>query len=629
MHKWLNIMALALLLACTREEGDLREWFPTTREEVPVSLAFALQGPADATRADVTLYTELNNEMRFRGMTDVVIIPFDRQGSVLAADEAIGMPRTMPGIAADGLISGNRAHLYGDGSLACPEGTASVLVYGKAPRETQTNPYEDKHKNGSVIASGFDPTANPVASDIAFSPDPIFDGTIPDDGTQISNFLNAIAQAATFTQPYKYTIGETTYDFSASVTWNEDIGDPSLKALFRWFTSDGQRMSGAGHNIEYMLTELNRRLKNFQSEETDPYTHMAGGLEYPTVFEKDDVWAPLTWGDLYDGLAQMLLSRITGLVDQQHIVESSTGDIRFTKASHRVYPQDLGLPEGAAILRWNGLYFIPVSEGLEGIAPMNHFCYMPPLYYFVNSTLKTTQDPSYRQKYSSEYTWSQIVDSYRLGSVINRQTRSAVVESPLQYGVALLSMTVQATLPLLPDNDGESRTNCEASGTNFPVTGIVIGSQFRQHFDFTPDNSGTEYYLYDDQVSGVYLTTEQSADFRTLVLPVPADTDVYFFLELRNDSGSTFMGAEGVIQPGSRFYLAGKLDKADATNLSTVDPTVESVFQADHLTTVHCTVSSMENAHVDVHELSTPQLILGVQTRLNWQMSASAYVVLD
>ena len=106
------------------------------------------------------------------------------------------------------------------------------------------------------------------------------------------------------------------------------------------------------------------------------------------------------------------------------------------------------------------------------------------------------------------------------------------------------------------------------------------------------------------------------------MLKTPVDREVYFYLELRNDSGATFSGAEGMIYPGNYFYLAGKLVKP-------ADSPFPSIFLQDHYTTTRCVVSSLENAHIAIPELDNPQLVMGVQTTLNWIMAASSYVVLD
>ena len=132
--------------------------------------------------------------------------------------------------------------------------------------------------------------------------------------------------------------------------------------------------------------------------------------------------------------------------------------------------------------------------------------------------------------------------------------------------------------------------------------------------------------MYDNQVSGVYLTTEESPQIRTLVFPTLVDKDIFFFLEFRNDSGSPFYGAEGIIMPGSHFYLAGKLEKPSAADQASG---LTSVIMQDHFTSVSCVVSTLENAHISVPELSNPQLALGVHTQTDWINSAASYIVLD
>ena len=333
-----------------------------------------------------------------------------------------------------------------------------------------------------------------------------------------------------------------------------------------------------------------------------------------------------TYAVLYNGLCNEILRRFHDLEDRGLIIVHSDDTVTFNSERNPdlyAYPVSMGLPAGSAVLRWNGLRFVVVSEGLDGIAAMDNYCYMPPLYYFANTQLSTSGDNDIYKTYTSEMTdWSQLLGQYRQGSVVRASTRAVALNEPLQFATGLLVATVRASSPYLPDGDDDPRTNCSVSGTHFPITGILLGGQYKQSFDFTPDTSGSEYYLYDNMISGVYLTATQSAPFRTLVLPTPEDQDIYFFLELRNDSGATFTGAEGLIRPGHYFYLAGKLEKSD-------NPDFPQVFMQDHYTSVNCQVSSLENAHVAVPEMGTAQLVVGVQTATNWTMAASSYVVLD
>ena len=625
-------MALGILLlaGCSREPVP----FAGGLQQIPVDLSLSLESQKN-TRADVSYIQELANTSRFRGMEHIRILPFSGTTTVIGSRPALERYSSLPDIQGvqdarayfsdhyhQGLIENNRAHYYPEAFAILPEGTGSVLLYGQAPVSGTNGTQLEKHRNGSLIESDWMSLEDVRTEDITFSPDPIFSDASLAPATGMADILTAIAGGATYTQDYYYERNAVWYGGQTAVTWNSSIEDAGLRNLFEWFTNDGQLMTGAGANLEYMLTELYRRLESYSSDDDDLVMHSSGGVEYPAVLTENEPGTVFTRAYVFEGLRDMLLARIDALVSAGQLNDDGTHVLTFADPAMRTYPSSLGLPEGSAVLRWNSVAFVPVTEGLDGIAPIDHFCYMPPLYYFSNSTLKTSSSHYAYEEYTSTKTWEQIVSSYRLGNVVTKNTHAVVLEQPLQYANSMLVATVKAATLALPDGDGDNRTYALATGHNFPVTGIIIGAQFKQNFDFSPDASGTEYYLYDNRISGVYLTSALSEEFRTLVFPVPAGIDVYFFLELRNDSNTAFTGAEGVILPGSKFYLAGKMDKSD-------NPDLPSVFMSDYFTTLNCTVTSLENAHVSVPEMGEPQLTIGVQTRLNWIMSASAYVVLE
>jgi len=624
-------LSLLALAGCAREEATCTV---DGGQLIPVNLSMCLETPASS-KANVSYIQELANESRFRGMEHIRILPFAAREEVEAADAILAQPKALPSILGvkdaaaytnyqyhQGLIENNHAHLFSDTYAILPEGTGSVLAYGSAPMVGSHDTQAAKHVYGSTLESGWDALESFSAQDIVFSPDPIFSGAVLETARGMADILTAIVGSATYTQDYYYKKNEVWHAAQTAITWNSGMEDATLRNLFDWITNEGQLMTSAGPNLEYMLTELCRRLENYSSDDQDPVMHMTGGVEYPAVLEEGNPDSVFTRAYLLEKLRDMLLERVDALVSAGSLLDSGSRTLTFASPDMHTYPSSLGLPEGSAVLRWNSLAFVPVSEGLDGIAPLDHFCYMPQLYYFVNTTIKTSSNRDIWEYYTSDRTWEQIVSSYRLGNVVNKGTHAVVLEKPMQYACALLVATVKASTPALPDGDGDSRTYALATGHNFPVTGIIIGSQFQQNFDFSPIATGTEYYMYDNQISGVYLTASASSEFRSLVYPVPAGTDVYFFLELRNDSNAAFTGAEGIILPGSKFYLAGKLEKS-------TDPALPSVFMQDYYTTLRCTVTSLENAHVSVPEMGEPQLTIGVQTSLNWIMSASAYVVLE
>ena len=623
-------ITLSLAFASCREQ----EWQGVQEDTpVPVALAFSLEGRG-STKASVTTITELSNQGRFRGMENIRLIPFERRGAVEPSDISKDFARTLPAISSSmddvaytgtvyhqGLVRNNHAHLYPSAFL--PEGTASVLVYGNGIRVSDDDTPRGKHINGSLIESGLESTvAFREASSISFSPEPIYQGEIPYSATILTDLLTYIASSVTYTQKYYYQRNGVWNEGRISVTWGDDLAETVLREYYQWFTGSGELMTGAGRNVEYLLSMLYGRLRRFVSDDEEPYLHMAGGVYYPTVLTEGGT-DTFTYGALYNGLRDAILQRYNTLIDNGYLRGNTDNTINLLDDELIIYPTDMGLPAGAAVIRWNGLRFIVVLEGLDGVAAMDRYCYMPPLYYRANTTLSTCQDKDIYEQYTYQATsWDQILSHYRVGKVVGKNTRAVALDTPLQFATGMAVVTVRATASLLPDNDGDPRTNCSVTGTNFPITGILLGSQHRQDYNFSPDPTSPEFILYDNQVSGVYLTTATSEEFRTLVFPTPVDEDVYFFLELRNDSGATFTGAEGLIFPGNYFYLAGKMVLPE-------ESTEPAVFMQDHYTTMRCVISSMENAHVAVPDLDDPQLVLGVQSSLNWIMAASSYVVLD
>ena len=627
-----GIMLLAVLAAACSHKEEAEQG---VGESVPVELAFALSGGGQTKTTAVT--EVIGGEAGFRGMTDIRMLPFSSAELIEPEDVPDGPLRSLPSISAtiddaalvgnvyhNGILRNNHAHVFPDAYASLPKGTSSVLLYGSAPAPTvEATVQETKHKYGSLIETGLTINELCTLSDVGFKPDPIFTGEIPEEASMLANIMTRVASAVSYTQTYYYYRNGMWHEGRVAVSWDENLAEASLAQYYTWFTGAGELITGAGLSVEYLLSTLYGRLKRYNSDDEEPVMHAAGGLDYPTVLTEggDDV---CTYAHLYNGLCRAILDRFDDLTNDEYIIEQANNTVRFNPVLNlKEYPTSAGLPSGAAVLRWNGTRFIVVSEGLDGIAAMENFCYMPPLYYFVNTTISTTSDINAMRWYTSDVpTWEGIISSYRQGKSVSRSTRSVALDKPLQFAVAQLAATVKATSSLLPDADGDPTTNCSVSGKNFPITGVLIGRQHEQTFDFEPVTTSEEYYLYDNQFSGVYLTTTESAPFRSLVLPVPAGEDVFLFLELRNDSNATFTGAEGLILPGNYFYLAGKLEHSE-------DPDFPQVFMGDHVTTARFVISSLENAHVAVPEMGNATLVMGVQTTINWIMAASSYVVLD
>ena len=188
----------------------------------------------------------------------------------------------------------------------------------------------------------------------------------------------------------------------------------------------------------------------------------------------------------------------------------------------------------------------------------------------------------------------------------------------------MLLATVRATAATLDDADGLVTTQVTVGTDRLPVTGVIVGSQRVLNFDFTPSSTGAESFLYDNCIDGVFLrqaAPESAARFRTLVSQTPDDEPVYFGLELRNDTGDSFIGADGIVLPGAKFYLVGSIELP-------ADNAYTRVFERDHVTTINCVVSSLAGARTAVPDLEHPRLSVGLQVNPNWKVSTPTSLIL-
>lgn len=612
---------LAMLPACQPADNDYQENLLQS-----VSLSLSVGSNYSATKADVSSFTELKDVPEFRGMSNVRIVPFSSTTTIVGADIARSRPVSLPDFAAnpdyaDRILYPNiNAYLYpGSADIRLPAGTSSVLLYGRAPGDiTDAN---SKHLYGSLELVGFsggDPM--PKASSLGFAPDVMFkESSTPAAATTIAEALNAILLNVSKKFVAHYTVGTEEKTVEVPVYWNEDTGDENLRETYLQITNSGALISGSGPMAESLLTSLYSMLKGYESYNTNFYEVEVNGIHTAT---------DLSYKVMFEGLRDEILAHLAAV--NTLTVDVTNLTVTFTDPIVGQYPESMGLPSGCAVLRWTPTGFVvpPLSGGVEGLAPMNRYCFPPALYYFANSTIRTAQEENVRPWYDghiSGYTqWPQVLADYKLGATITSSTKAIALTSKAQFAVGMISATVKASKALLPDNDGLVETTVDASGTKLPVTGLIVGRQYAQSFDFKPDYSADgEYFLYDNQIPGVYLTTATSNPIRTLSFQTPDGYDAYFCLELQNETGSTFYGADGRILPGRKFYLVGKLE------LPATPREYDSVVVQDRITTIDCTISSLAGAYNAIPDLGKPQLALGIQAQVNWQFSTPTTLMLE
>ena len=301
------------------------------------------------------------------------------------------------------------------------------------------------------------------------------------------------------------------------------------------------------------------------------------------------------------------------------------------------FPASVGLPDGAAVIRWNGTTFLPQinNTGLADINGIDRFAYPAELYYFGNSRIQTSIINKRREVYD-DVDWSVILDKYEFtNGIVTSNTTAVAIKDPLQYAVARVVVKLATTDATLKDANNE---NITVGATSFPLTGIIIGGQLPVGFDFKPTTTYPVYsesdmkYIYDSQVKTdtdeyFYLSTSESAEINTLVLQSYDNKKVPVVLEFINNSGRDFAGLGGIVLQGTKFYLAGEVDPSDFSE----DPRTEirdRVFTQDYTTTLNMKVTGLAKAYNVVPNLLSPRLELGIELVTKWVSTTPEEVIL-
>ena len=289
------------------------------------------------------------------------------------------------------------------------------------------------------------------------------------------------------------------------------------------------------------------------------------------------------------------------------------------------FPTSIGLPDGAAVIRWTGTKFEPQikTTTLADINGISRYAYPAELYYYGNSRIKTSTTDKRKEQYTDR-NWDAILATYDSPEygVVSSSTTAVAIKEPLQYGVAHVQIILKKTDGDLMDA-GE---NVISVGTeNFPLTGVIIGGQLPVAFDFTPTTAYPVYseadmkFIYDNQLPELYLSKTDDATqlINTLVLQTYDHKKVPLALELTNNSDVDFKGLGGVILKGTKFYLVGEIDPAEFASDSRSEIR-DRVFTQDYTTTLSLKVTSLKKAYNVVPNLLSPRLEMGIRLEPKW-----------
>lgn len=602
----MGAMALAtpLFLSSCSSSDDVPNDTPVpyTGETVKTSFTLSVGLPKgnSASGAKSNFGTRMSEEVTqaqgtpvFRGIDNISLIPFAKTSAIASNDVRLGSNITLPASSAGGQNNvyessaakgTDHATVYANVNI--PVGTATFLFYGKAIDNTAATAItsdQDKHKFGTLTADGL--TGEPA--DIKFTPVQIYTATQADQkATALADYLTSIANT-------KITVGGTDVAWSATNNANNTI-----YPLYQQFI---KIETGSSASIRAALQTIYESLKNNTDDMSKAVIASIKGSGNASATISDD-----------------------GTVTLNENLQGFPGNL------------ETPIPDGCALVKWNTNKFEANISGTSTNGQMTQkpadLVYPANLQYYANTTLMTSNTDQ-SNAYDGTNTWSTILGKYTDGTAVGPATRSVALNDQIQYAVGRLDVTVKAAGASLKDREGNA---VAVNAQSFPISAVLVGGQKQVGFDFNPITSATEYTIYDNAVPAAWgttgVSTEASAVNHTLVLANAASTEVNIAVEFTNNSGKEFVGKDGIVGKGAKFYLLATLNPSKGTKPKDVD--ITQVFKQDFTTTANLTINKNEgttsdgstvyeqglaNAYNVLPDLRTPKLSLGLSVDLNWQ----------
>lgn len=576
LHAALLLMAVSLAAVVSSCSTSADEVENPSSAVASVELALSVSTRTQTTRmAPDTIQQSAN----FRGIQDWTLIPFPDKGIItISSTPLTGRIENLSRVSTTN-------NYLDDQAYDLDVGTSSFLCYGRATLGNGT-----KFQHGSTVVN----YGNYAPRGITFSPEHIC--TQADAQTAISpllTYLNNIANA-------KVNDGTDHY-------WRDET-ENDLSNLFQSLINYNQIMAGSSASIKCLVTAL--------------YNTVLGLSHNPS-------------GNQQEQIAQKILDQITtdgviytGGTDKttDPIVINSLGTGRDD------FPASVNLPDGAIAIRWNSISnrfeLQSSSTSISPIGSLAQFVYPAELWYYANSTIKTSTSSQ-----ATRYTvndWNvntgNVLSYYENdNATIDLNTRSVAVKQPLNYGVGSIKAYMWAAGSSLPDADGNPVHMQTLSGDeevpfidNFTLTAVFLGGQYPQRFDFHPvDNRAgmTEGITYDKSIGSSML--KFSADindgpeegyrdyFYSLALQTPENEDVKIIFEFLYRGEEKFLGHDGYIFPGMKFYLVGEISHTNENPY---------VVEQDKQAELKVKISSLANAYNVIPDLTTITEVLNVVT---------------
>lgn len=557
--------------ACSSDD-DLATQDPVTGEVVKTQFAISIPG-ATQTRMGQDIVQATGN---FRGMTNIRLVPFDLASTPTETSNPLtGTETTRYNTISLGDISSLTANsnstVYKD--IDIPLGTDAFLFYGEAlPGTDKTDAV-----NGALVPS-FVATGLPVGTtvdNVSFSLKGILgnqDAKTSQDA--LTTILNGLAKLE---------------------NWSTATGD-----LKTYYDNLLKMKAGSANNILLAIQDLYNAMKS--DRVTDE-----------------------------SNLKSAICSKIEGSFN---VSQSSPYTLTYQNDAIDEFPNDLGLPDGAVQVKWNGddntfEYVTSVdydsdAQNTFNVAALDKYVFPSSLYYWLNTNIKTSTAEQSNNYGTND--WSTIISNYyKEGYEVTTSTQSVALENPINYAVGRLDVYAKFANGDILDNTqdpGPQPVRLPAAG--FTLNGVLIGGQKAVNWNFTTNTAAGEYTIYDCKVpsTSAGVTTTDGLKNSTLALETKeaVGDKINFALEFINNSEQAFTGADGIVPVGGKFYLVGTLTSTDAN---------KNVFKQDCITKANVTIQSLKSAYNCIPDLRSPKLELGLSVDLDWKPGLVDNVVIQ
>lgn len=554
------------------------------------------------------------NPVVFRGLQNMRLVPIayettpaqeGRLDATMGDQTTAYNPIVLPAMAAGDIdlkdAGTDKYKVYNDVDI--PTGINAFVFYGEAAEGDETSDVVNGALDPSYVDDGWNESGK--VNLLKFRLRPIFTGNAESDETSLVTMLNAIVTA---------------------------FGTPKADGVLEGLLNNFKKMTaGSSNNILLACEQLYNTLSdtgvNFDTDDESLVTAVKAALD--TYFDKTGASASYT---------------LSWKTDPN-------------------FPGKYNLPDGAVQLTYkdnsfaytDNVNYTPDTEvtgQLRGVA-LGDYVYPASLYYWVPTTIRIS-DNSVLSNISSPTNWESILDNYETGgsytpAKVSTTTQSVSLYSPIQYAVA--SFIVNAYFKGEIEDGGEDFAGGGKVVTiptdGMKLTGILIGGQktvgwdFRQPATAFTDNDNKEYTIYDAshksgtsgenawipvKTSSTGITPAYSLALETKGAVSKDPETVRFALEFINNTDEEFVGRDGIVPVGGKFYLVGELHSE--TTADGGDAHVK-VFEQDHTTTANVEITSLKNAYNTIPDLRSPRLELGLSVDLEWQEGLTDDVVIE